>query len=67
MSAERPQTTPIGMPPATVLPYTTMSARTPKNSCAPPGASRNPVYTSSKIRGTPHSSHTARSSWSHRA
>jgi hypothetical protein len=38
-----PQTTPIGIPPATVLPYTTMSARTPKYSCAPPAASRNPV------------------------
>jgi len=36
-------TTPIGIPPATVLPYTTMSARTPKYSCAPPGASRKPV------------------------
>ena len=38
-----PQTTPIGRPPATVLPYTTMSAWTPKYSCAPPGASRKPV------------------------
>ena len=43
ISAVVPHTTPIGMPPATVLPYTTMSARTPKYSWAPPGASRNPV------------------------
>ena len=47
-----PQTTPIGMPPATVLPYTTMSALTPKYSWAPPGARRKPVYTSSKMSGT---------------
>ena len=39
----------------------TMSARTPKYSWAPPGASRKPVYTSSKMSGTLDSEQTARS------
>ena len=37
-----------------------MSARMSNNSCAPPGASRNPVITSSKINSTPCSSQSLR-------
>jgi hypothetical protein len=43
-----------------------MSARTPKYSCAPPGASLKPTNTSSKISTMPRSLQTARSCSSQR-
>mmetsp|Transcript_38651 Transcript_38651/g.124025 ORF Transcript_38651/g.124025 Transcript_38651/m.124025 type:complete len:253 (-) Transcript_38651:736-1494(-) len=60
-----PQSTPTGSPPPSVLPYTTKSACTPYACCAPRGATRKPVYTSSKMSSTPASVHVLRSLWSH--
>src|SRR5436190_1861496 len=51
----RPTSAAPGSPPATAFARHVMSAVTPKYSCAPPGASRKPVTTSSKIRTTPFS------------
>ena len=51
---------PTGNPPPITLPYVATSARTPRRSCAPPGAKRNPVMTSSKISNAPWVSHKLR-------
>jgi hypothetical protein len=44
-----------------------MSARTSKYSCAPPGASRKPTNTSSKMSTMPRSLHTVRRRFSQSA
>src|SRR3989338_4106267 len=48
-----PPTAPIGKPPPIILPNVVRSGVTPKASCAPPSATRNPVTTSSKINTMP--------------
>ena len=45
-----PATAPPGNPPATILAKVARSGVTPASACAPPGETRNPVTTSSKIK-----------------
>ncbi len=49
----RPVTAPPGKPPARILARVVRSGRMPYSACAPPGDTRKPVTTSSKISSTP--------------
>ena len=53
MISRRPTTAESGNPFAIALPKHARSGMTPKRSCAPPSARRNPVTTSSKISTAP--------------
>ena len=53
MISARPPNAPTGRPPPMILPSVVRSGRMPSRSCAPPGATRKPVMTSSKIRSAP--------------
>ncbi len=62
MTSARPVSSESGMPLATAFEKQARSAVTPKRSCAPPSASRNPVHISSKISSAPRAAHSRLSS-----
>ena len=55
MISLRPPYAPTGKPPPITFPMVVTSGVTPKYSCAPPYATRNPVMTSSKTNRAPYS------------
>ena len=60
MYRRRPTSAATGNPFAMALPSTVRSGSTPSSPCAPPGPTRNPVITSSKISTVPVSSQSSR-------